>query len=475
MDLRTGLLWALAGIAVGLLVVHPLADAPAGQPLEASSAGPGPPADLGPPVDHPRGTPVASPGTEPASGPNLLVILTDDQPAGTLSAMPAVRERIAGEGVRFTSAYATTPLCCPSRASILTGEYAHEHGVRDNDDVLRESTVPRALADAGYVNGWVGKFMNSWNGTPREPYHYWVAFENKSYDAPTLNVNGEVRESPYHTTRGLAEHVLNFLDRTNDTDRPFFLAWAPWTPHYPAEPTSPLAGSFPDADPSRWPAFNETRDADKPAWVREVHVPGEAWSRAFYRAQLATLHALDHQVARVLDALEDQGRLDDTAVVFLSDQGYLHGQHGLVGKRVPYEPAVRIPLAVRFPPLAEANVTRGELVANLDIAPTLRDLAGLPGRDGVAGRSLVPLLNGSAGAWRDALLLEGWPPERPNWTAVHTGEAVYVETRGQRSELYDLAADPHQLHSRVRDPAYADLRDRLDRRLAELGGDRGPG
>ncbi|MFN2383263.1 MAG: sulfatase [Gemmatimonadota bacterium] len=415
---------------------------------------------------------------DPPARPNILVLITDDQRADALrEVMPITYRRIVQQGVEFTRAFATTPLCCPSRSSILTGLYARHHGVRHNSALLGPFTVAHRLRDAGYRTGHVGKFLNSWSGAPRVEYDFWV-HHHGGYENPRLNVNGDNVTASGYVADVLRDHALAFLDQTAaEPTRPFLLFFNPNAPHLPATPAAQDAGRFAGHAAHRPPSYDEADVSDKPAWIQalpRLSAEQRAELDRTRQRQLESLVAVDRAIGALLDRLESQGRLGDTLVIFLSDNGYLWGEHRLTKKAVAYEESVRVPFALRYPRLVTAPRAESALVATIDIAPTIYELARVEGAGSVDGRSLVDLLGGPAG-WRDALLLEAWPdegghdpdaPDRsPAWAAVRTDRHVYIETVGDRSELYDLTADPFQLENLAEDPDQASVVAALRARL----------
>ncbi len=428
---------------------------------------------------------------DPAPGerPNFLIIVTDDQRYGTMEYMPRTQARIFDQGVTFTDAYVTTSLCGPSRASILTGMYAHNHNVRENDDPLEEGTFVQALHDAGYYTGIVGKYVNAWGKTPgdepRPEFDFWVAHGGMGgggdYFEPLLNVNGTWVEYTDYFTYVVRDHALDFLAQAGQRDQPFLLIFALHAPHSPADPAPGDESLYLDLPVQRPPNFDEADVSDKPAWLQETSpLTSEQVTRLdeFRLKQLQSLNAADEVIESVLEELDRQGTLDNTVVFFLSDNGVVLGEHRLERvKRVVYQEAVHVPFALRYPALVPERRVESALVANIDIAPTVYELAGLPIPRRVDGLSLVSLLRGENG-WRDSLLLEAWA-KRYSYQAIHTGRYVYVDVgAGLKSgedigetELYDLADDPYQLENRSGDPAYADLeadlRQRLKRARAE--------
>ena len=425
----------------------------------------------------------------PASRPNFLIILTDNHPIGAEEEfMPRTWARIYQQGVRFPNSFATTPACCPSRASILTGMYAHNHQVRISLDPLDKPTFIDRLEAAGYTTGHVGKYLNSWSGMVRREFDFWVGHAGGSsvYNDPTLNVNGVWSEHEGYITHLLRDYAVRFLEEIARNDDPFVLLFSMTAPH--DEPTGqpgqfvaavPAPGDedlYPDLAPYRPPNYNESDISDKPYWLQQFRrspIPPrqQAEMDNRRRKQLQTLKSADHAIEAVLDTLERQGRLDNTVVFFMTDNGFLWGEHRLFGIGVPYENSIRIDFTLRYPPLVPADRVEPRLVANIDIAPTVYQLAGIPVPADVDGLSLVPLLDGT-GPWRDELLLEAWPDPllnmpHPPVAGVRTERYAYAESEGDRSELYDLEADPYQLRNRADDRAYAaivaDLRERLQR------------
>jgi N-acetylglucosamine-6-sulfatase len=447
-------------------------------------------------------TPLA---TEAADRPNFLIILSDDQRHDTMDYMPRTKTRIFAEGVTFQRAYITTSLCCPSRASLLTGMYAHKHGVRLNTIALQKETFSERLKKSGYFTGQVGKYLNSWDGSARPEFDFWAAGPGGTahYFDPRVNVNGTWSVHRGYLTHIQRDHALEFLRRAAQQDKPFVLLFSPNAPHFEYErpagtPRGPTDKAFflrpPQPAPGdeklhqtlaahRPPSFNRVDVATRPRWFRSLlPLTPELVAEidAFRLKQLQSLNALDHAVESLLALLATQGKLNQTFVIYLSDNGHFWGEHGIAwGKNAPYEESSRVPFAVRYPRLASKPRVETRLVANIDIAPTIYELAGIPAPSDVDGRSLIPLLETSraeaspAPSWREELLLEGWvapPAVTAGWApyaAIHTGRYVYVETEGDRSELYDLATDSYQLTNQLANAAYGavvtDLKARLQR------------
>lgn len=425
-------------------------------------------------------TPAESPPRS-TGAPNVLIVVTDDQRAhGTLGVMPATRRWFAGDGTRFSNAFATTPYCCPSRASIFTGRYAHNHDVHTNRRVDGErldpdTTVQRFLRDAGYRTAIFGKYLNNWN-LERNPPHFdtWSIFNN-GYVDETWNVDGEVGMVPEYATTFVADRATGFLRETEADDaRPWFLYLAPGAPHWPYTPEPRFAGApVPAFRPAE--AAGESDVSDKPPFVRRGARPIDRIVDA-RQQQLRTLLSVDRLVDRVFRTLRATGEADDTLAFFLSDNGFLWGEHGLKGKTVPYLDSIRVPFLVRWPGRVGAGMVDRRIVANIDIAPTVLQAAGIRAGLELDGRSLM------SGGRRHTLLAEYWKApdaETPTWASIVTADLQYIEYYGPGGsrvtfrEYYDLRADPAELENLVvtdhRD--VADLSAELER-LRGCSGDR---
>lgn len=423
--------------------------------------------------------------------PNILVIVTDDQRAtDTLGVMPQTRRFFRGGGREFPNAFATTPLCCPSRATILTGRYAHNTGVLGNDVELTDlsALLPRLLGQEGYRTAMAGKFLNSWKRRRLPFFDQWALLKIalSKYVRPTFNVNGEIGRTQGYSTDLIGGHAVDFLrlfEREGD-DAPWFLYVAPVAPHYPWTPArrhahAPIPG---------WqgnPAVREGDRSDKPVYVRrQEHTLEEA--KKVRAGQLRALMSVDDMVARIVRTLDDLGEKRDTLAIFTSDNGFVWADHSFGGeattageKRVPYTPSVKVPFLLRWPGQVEPGSTDPRLVGNVDIAPTVFSAAGIardPALPPLDGRSVL-----SPGR-RSRMLLEYWKePGRqiPTWASIRTSRFQYVEyyrldgTRFFR-EYYDLAHDRWQLRNllgdgtRSNDPSIASLQAQLrrDRRCA---------
>ncbi len=395
-----------------------------------------------------------------APRPNFLIIITDDQRYDTLEYMPNTRAGIFDAGVTFSKAYVTTPFCCPSRSSIFTGMYAHNHRVLKNNDPLNIETVMLALHENGYYTGLVGKYLNSWAGEARAEFDYWVSFKGgeSAYKDPVLNVNGEWDMRPGYITYILSDYAIEFLDKASKQPEPFVLIFAPNAPHTPATPAEedlPLYDQLPDYSV---PSLNEEDTSDKPTSISNKQLLKTDELKLLddkRRREILTLVALDRKIGEILDKLEETGQLDNTVIIFLSDNGLHWGEHRMDSKSTFYEESAHVPFAMRYPALVPTPYVEDRLVGNIDIAPTMYQLAGLSIPYRVDGRSLTDLFKPNK-KWRDHILLEAWPP-RGVWAAIHTGRYVYAETEGDLSEFYDLEVDPYQLENQIDNPEYQDI------------------
>ncbi len=416
-----------------------------------------------------RDTGAAAPRTTSGSGggegarkPNVLVIVTDDQRADSMGVMRDTLRLIADEGVSFPNGYATTPACCPSRASIFTGRYAHSHGVRTNDgsttdNLDHESTLQAYLQEEGYTTALYGKYLNGWDRTVNPPhFDRWAFFAGSQprqyYYDNQWNVQGDIRVIRRYSTRFIQGKVLDFLGSGLARRAPWLTFVTTPAPHGPFLPQERYSEAEVPAF-ERNPAVEEDDLSDKPAYVQAADRPASAGERA-HLGQLRTLLSVDDLVESVFAKLAATGQADNTLVFYLSDNGHMHLEHGLTGKTTPYQDSVRIPMFMRFPGHVDPGTSDDRLVATIDVAPTVLDALGLepPEEPAMDGRSLLDH------DWaRDRLLLEYFSrAERatPDWASTLTVEDQYVEyyepdagSRVSFREYYDLVADGFQLEN----------------------------
>ena len=393
--------------------------------------------------------------------PNFLIIVTDDQRYDTMEYMPNTQELIFDQGVTFSKGYITTPFCCPSRASILTGMYAHNHGVQVNEDPLEFRTMVEDIHHNGYYTGLVGKYLNSWKGDMRPEYDFWVSFWGgtmKNYYDPDLNVNGTWSKYTGYSTYLFRDYGVQFIEDASKQSKPFLLMYTPNAPHAPFTPAKEDVNLLDGLEPFRPVSFNEEDVSDKPdsisnqAPLTEEDIKSIDTTR---RRQLLTLIALDRTIPDLINKLKETGELDNTVIIFISDNGKHWGEHRLDSKSTAYEESVKVPFAIRYPPLIPTPYVDDRVVANIDIAPTIYELSETRQPDTVDGKSLLPLFGGDT-EWRDHILLEAWP-DRGAWSAIHTGDYIYIETQDDMSEFYNLKLDPFEMDNAINDPQYQEM------------------
>ena len=420
----------------------------------------------------------------PPLQPNIVVVYTDDQRWDTLEFMPRTLDRLADQGMVFHNSFVTTPVCGPSRASLLTGQYAHTHGILTNGGSLdptshfdEDDTVGRWLEAEGYQTAFIGKYINETVLLPPGKPRGWTSWQTfrggaRYYDYD-LDVDGEIEsfgsEPDDYSTDVLAERALRFIE--THRAEPFFVVLSLFAPHLPAIPADRHMGSLAGLPPARPPNFQEADLSGKPLWIRfqkTIASPASAID-AFRIDQLETLAAVDEAVEALSNLLDELGLTDNTVVVFTSDNGYHWGEHWWTTKFTGYEESLRVPLVVRYPAAHPLPSSTDALALNIDLAPTFAELAGAPAPSAVDGRSLAPLLRGESWSRLD-FLFEIFDDfiVRPH-AGVRTVDSKYIETgQGGFEELYDLVADPFELGNRVQDPSWREELDRLRGRLYEL-------
>ncbi len=416
----------------------------------------------------------------PRERPNILLIITDDQRDDTMRAMPRTRAIFGAGGTRFTEAYAPTPVCCPSRATIFSGRYAHNHNVLTNADALeldQSATFQHALQKAGYQSAIVGKYLNSWNQSAAPPdFDRWAFFSkvigtgSDGYHDVAFNIEGTVAEVARYSTSFIRDKAVDYLSifETSD-DQPWLLVVAPFAPHGPAVPEQRYKDAPVGAVKSN-PAVHETDRSDKPPFVQAIQPADRGYldsreGAAFQKRQLRTLLSVDDLVARLFEKLRALGEDNETLAIFTSDNGVFSGEHGMSLKSLPYTQAIDVPLYVRWPDHVVSGRVDDRLVGLQDVAPTILDAAGLDAEWSIDGVSLFESHE------RDYFLLEAWKEpflRLPPWAGIFVpGRYKYVEYYDDAgsvtfAEFYDLATDPWELTNRS-SPASS-----RQRRLAKL-------
>jgi N-acetylglucosamine-6-sulfatase len=462
--------------------------------------------------DERPGIPKPPPGPRyRGARPNILLVLVDDLAAEVMGqgsrfpflACPNV-SRLQREGATFTQAFVPTSVCSPSRASLLTGAYAHQHGVvvndvRDLDDTL--PNFPALLGASGYDTGFVGKWhMDSASSAPRLGFDYWLSFAGQGvYKDPYLNENGREFRRHGYLTDILTEYAVDFIQAPRK--KPFCLIVSHKAGHVPFEAAPRHKNAFRGATLPEPPNFAETFSG-KPAWQRRYklcglarqeweacegvelpeELPLEPWNArdGALLEHLRTLLAVDEGLGVLLEALDSVEQLDNTVVIFTSDNGFLLGAHRLYDKRTMYEESLRVPLVVRDPKRVRAGSRFAQLVSTLDLAPTVLEAAGVAPPESMQGASLAPLFKGTGAPWREVFLYEYFQevpgPGVPTILGVRTERWKYVhypDLPDDLDELYDLHTDPHELRNLIEMPEYAlkvaELQGLLQQQLAESG------
>ena len=464
---------AAAGIAVALAV----ADFPAAAPAARLEAAPAPPQAAG---GKPR---------------NIVIIVTDDHRYDAMGFMghPFLQtphlDSMAKNGAHVRNAFVTTALCSPSRASILTGQYAHRHKVVDNNNPVPPGTTFFAehLQRAGYDTAFVGKWhMGGESDDPQPGFDHWVSFRGQGTYLPSkngLNINGKRVPQKGYITDELTDYALEWLGG-RDGKTPFLLMLSHKAVHSEFIPAERHRGRY-DGRPLPVPPTMKPPPPEwnKPMWTQNQR---NSWHgidypyhsdldvAEYYRRYTETLLAVDDSVGRVLGWLRERGLVDSTLVIYLGDNGFMFGEQGLIDKRAAYEASMRVPFLVQCPELFKGGTVLTQMVANIDIAPTALDAAGLAPQPSMDGRSFLALARDPQAPWRDQLLYEYyWErnfPQTPTQHALRTDRFKYIRYHGiwDSDELYDLQADPHETRNLIRSPEHAQVARDLNRRLFEV-------
>ncbi len=410
----------------------------------------------------------------PVSRPNVLIIMPDQWRgqdlgcAGNRDVQTPNLDRLASQGVFFRNAFANTPVCCPARAIMLTGTYAHKNGMIANDLRLRESetTIAEILKAGGYRTGYVGKWHLDGGkrdpgfvppGPRRQGFDYWAASEcSHNHFHPTYfrDTDAPITEDRFEP-EVWTDRAIEFLNRGGD--EPFFLVTSMGPPHDPY-----------GAPEKYMKLYDPARLTMRPNWVEGTTGGGRKAVAAYY----AALTAVDDQVGRLLKALDDSGKADDTIVVFVSDHGAMLGSHGERLKRKPWEESIRVPLIVRWPSRIKPGRKSDSLISHVDLAPTLLKLCGRPVPAAMQGTDLSAMVSGGVERGPDSVFFQIFVPFQgdgtPNpWRGVRTERAMYARTEAGPWVLYDLENDPYELKNLADDPARAALRESMETKLTD--------
>jgi N-acetylglucosamine-6-sulfatase len=398
-------------------------------------------------------------------------------------------DSIAKHGAHLKNAFVTTSLCSPSRASILTGLYAHRHKVVDNNTALppRTTFFSQYLQKAGYETAFIGKYHMGGEGDGPQPgFDHWVSFRGQGTYLPNkseLNIDGKHVPQKGYITDELTDYALDWLN-ARKLDKPFMMYLSHKAVHSEFIPAERHKGRYKDKSFTPPKTFADTPEnyADKPMWLKNQR---NSWHgvdfpyhrdldiEGYYKAYCETLLAVDDSVGRVLEFLRKKDLIDSTLVIFMGDNGFQFGEHGLIDKRVAYEESMRVPIVMQCPELFPGGTVVQKMVANIDIAPTVLEAAGLKAPAAMDGKSFIALAQSKAVPWRDALIYEYyWEknfPQTPTIHALRGDQFKYIHYYGiwDSDELYDLKSDPQETKNLVRDPQHKQIATRLNKELFE--------
>lgn len=436
---------------------------------------------------------------------NVIFILTDDHRYDAMGFMghPFIQtpnlDRMARGGVHLKNAFVTTSLCSPSRASILTGLYTHKHRVIDNNRLAPPEIVyfSQYLQQAGYATSYIGKWhMGGDSDEPRPGFDHWVSFRGQGHYLPpnpnyTLNVDGKRVKQQGYITDELTGYAVDWLKQQKPAEKPFFMYLSHKAVHANFTPADRHAGRYTDV-PWQRPA-SENVDPDKakhlPRWLRDqrnswhgVDFPyhSELDVEKYYKRYCEAFLAVDDSIGRVMDQLREMGIYDETLIIYMGDNGFMFGEHGLIDKRVAYETSIRVPMVMHCPDLFAGGTVVEKVVANIDIGPTVLSAAGLQTPPHMDGQSFIDLARGRNSSWRDYFLyVYYWEknfPQSPTVFALRGDRFKYITYYGlwDTDELYDLQADPEESVNLINDPQHKktvqEMEDKLYAMLGEEGG-----
>ena len=421
---------------------------------------------------------------------NIVFILSDDHRYDYMDFHPNSpdflrtpgMDRMAEEGAHIANAFVTTSLCSPSRASILTGQYSFRHGAVDNSNPLKEGTslFPEQLQNEGFETAYFGKWhIGEATDDPKPGFNRWVSFRGQGvYNNPTLNFDGERRQVEGYTSDLLTDYALEWLENDRDEDKPFFVYLSHKAVHAEFYPAERHAGRYAESQLTKPQSMKniEQNYEGKPDWVRAQRYSWHGVDYMYHNRDdhpqsldeiitdySETLLGVDESISRVLDYLVENDLDENTLVIYMGDNGFMLGEHGLIDKRQAYEESMRVPMIAWAPGFIEAGSTIKENILNIDVAPTFLDIAdgSMPDGHTVDGRSFLSVLdNGMADEWRSTFIYQYfWEnafPHTPTTYAIRGDRYKYIYYHGvwDKNELYDLQTDPKEMYNLVDVPAH---------------------
>ncbi|MBM3787708.1 MAG: sulfatase [Acidobacteria bacterium] len=425
---------------------------------------------------------------------NVIFILVDDHRFDAMGFLKGQKwlktpnmDRLARDGAHLKNAFVTTALCSPSRASILTGRYAHAHKIVDNNTAIPKGTpfFPQQLQRAGYKTAFFGKWhMGGESDAPQPGFHRWVSFRGQGTYLPSpngLNVDGKKVPQKGYITDELTDYALDWINSLPKS-QPYFAYISHKAVHADFVPAERHKGMY-KGQTFEPPASMSGNAKDRPMWVANqrnswhgVEYPYHSSLNVteYYQLYAETLMAVDESIGRVLETLEKRGELDSTLVIYMGDNGFAFGEHGLIDKRTAYEESMRVPMLAHCPSIVKPGTVVNEAIANLDVMPSVLEFTGTRNAEKVDGRSFLPLLEGRKAAWRDSFLYEYyWErnfPQTPTVHALRGDRFKYIRYHGiwDLDELYDLQADPMEMNNLINDPAHATTVANMNKRLFEI-------
>ena len=439
----------------------------------------------------------AIPVLSQAQPKNIIFILSDDHRYDYMGFHPESpdfletpsMDRMADEGVHLSNAFVTTSLCSPSRASILTGQYSFRHGAVDNYNPMKEGVrfFPEQLQEEGYETAFMGKWhIGEAHDDPKPGFDRWISFKGQGvYYDPELNIDGERVQQEGYITDILTNYAIDWLDDGRNKRKPFFLYLSHKAVHSQFHPAERHQGKYADADlpePQSGKKIAENYEG-KPRWVEEQRYSWHGVDHAYHgkknleqiiRNYSESLLAVDESVGKVLDYLEKEGLAEETLVIYMGDNGFMFGEHGLIDKRNAYEESMRVPMLAWGPGYLPEGETMDEVVLNIDVASTFLDLAGaeMPKNHVVDGRSFLPMLEGeSLPDWRDNFIYQYfWEdafPHTPTTYAIRSAKFKYIYYHGvwDKKELYNLQSDPGEMHNLIAIPHYRSEAEKMHKML----------